>query len=127
MEAIASGWTKNTLAVDHENNSCPPESDAACKWCEYGAVLAVTKSRELPETVSNYIMDLLNMANPGKQNEEYASSEGDFWVTFKYNDSIRTEHEEAVARFANTEKFLRDNPQFAVMPKYEMRTFARDD
>lgn len=126
-ELIRIGWNRGHLAVDHEGKSCAPESDQACEWCEHGAVLAITRARLMDDKVVNYIMDLINMANPGKQYNEYKKGEGDFTVTYKYNDTIRTQHEEAIARFENTEQFLKDNPQFATTPKYQIRTFAYDD
>jgi hypothetical protein len=125
-ELIRIGWDVGALAKDANGNTCQPESDGACKWCEWGAVLAVTRGRELPDTVANYINDLINMANPGKRRDQYNQKEGDQYVTFGWNDGKST-HEQVTERFENARRFVRENPQLAVVPKYNVRSFVHDD
>lgn len=126
-ELIRNGWVQGHLALDHEGKSCAPESDMACKWCEWGAVMAVTRGRSLPDEVADYINDLVNMANSeGERYEQYRQKEGAPAVTFSWNDS-RTTYEEVVQRFENARKFVRDNPQLAKVPKYTQRSFLKDD
>lgn len=126
-ELIKIGWDTEALAKDKDGYACPPESDQACHWCEWGAVLAVTRARELPESVADYINDLINMANSDtKRYEEYRGTGGNKEVTFRWNDHLSTK-EEVVDRFENAERFVHENPHLAVIPKYSTRTFVRDD
>lgn len=57
-------WIQGSLAIDHEGNSCEPESDLAVAYCEIGAVKAVTFYAPNPEQAYQYVVSVLHAANP---------------------------------------------------------------
>lgn len=58
------GWCDGALAVDKDGHDVEPWSEKAVKWCEVGAVKAVTHHLENSDAAERCCLSMITVASP---------------------------------------------------------------
>lgn len=63
QQLIASGWVRSTEAVDKDGHSVQPWSERAVRYCEIGAIRAITHYLPNDDEAHRYATSILGIAN----------------------------------------------------------------